>query len=281
MQSLECTHDWLMSKVDILYVSLNMGDKFPKLWDINLNFVWTLLLACDLKINIWKHAIGSFFKWDKLDQAIGGAQKALSKISFRVINFILTPPGTKLHQQTHKAIAKCQPALMSAIWKFNMYCEQLEALYDPSWSIPLPTPLPTKLNELQNHQSLMEDVWIAPSIGHIPCWMEDEDVCSGIWMMLKCDCCLEEQRWLSMEADNICCWFGNELAMVELALRTWGSTFLNKYVIATNLLLRQGFLPYLAAFLGATTDAPSMLVELIGIKGMIQCVHWGHHKVGN
>ena len=54
----------------------------------------------------------------------------------------------KLHQQTQKAIAKWQPALMSAIHKFNAYCEQLEALHNPAWSIPLPTPLPTKLDDL-------------------------------------------------------------------------------------------------------------------------------------
>ncbi|KAH0832248.1 hypothetical protein J3R83DRAFT_13222, partial [Lanmaoa asiatica] len=208
MQSLERTHDRLMSKVDVLYASLNVGDKFPELQDINLDFVRTLLLARDLKINIRKRAIGSFFEWDKLDQAVGGAQKAL---------------GTKLHQQTRKAIAKRQPALMSAIRKYNIYCQQLEALYDPSWSIPLPTPLPTKLNDLRNHQSLMEDVWITPSVGHIPRWMEDEDVRSGIRAMLKGDRCLEEQLRLGMEADNLCRWFGDELATVELALRTPGN----------------------------------------------------------
>lgn len=33
----------------------------------------------DLKINIRKRAIGSFFEWDKLDCAVGGRQKALGK----------------------------------------------------------------------------------------------------------------------------------------------------------------------------------------------------------
>ncbi|KAG8214170.1 hypothetical protein J3R82DRAFT_10947 [Butyriboletus roseoflavus] len=71
--SLEHTHDCLMAKVDILYSSLNVSDKFPELKDIPLEFVRTLLLAHDLKINICKQAIGSFFDWDKLDQAIRGA----------------------------------------------------------------------------------------------------------------------------------------------------------------------------------------------------------------
>ena len=75
--SLERTHNCLMAKVDVLYSFLNVTDKFPELKDIPLEFVWTLLLAHDLKVNIHKWVIGSFFKWDKLDQAIGGVQKAL------------------------------------------------------------------------------------------------------------------------------------------------------------------------------------------------------------
>ena len=109
---------------------------------------------------------------------------------------------------------------MSAIRKFNSYCEQLERLYDPTSSIPLPTPLPTKLNELRNHQSLMEDVWISPSVGEISRWIDDQDVHNGICAMLKWNQCLEERRRLGMEADNLCRWYGTELAAVELALRT-------------------------------------------------------------
>ena len=108
---------------------------------------------------------------------------------------------------------------MSAIRKFNAYCEQLEALHDPMWSIPLPTPLPTKLDDLRNHQLLMEDIWISPAIGEIPRWVEDQDVRDGIRAMLKRDRCLEEQRRLGVEADNLCRWYGNKLAAVELALR--------------------------------------------------------------
>ncbi|KIM65714.1 hypothetical protein SCLCIDRAFT_22591 [Scleroderma citrinum Foug A] len=140
-QSLERSHDWLLTKVDTLYTSLNIQDRFLELHGINLEFIHTLLLAHDLKINIWKRVVGSFFEWDKLDRAVGGKQKTL---------------GMKLHQQTRKAIAKCQPALMSAIHKFNTYCEHLAGLYDPSSGIPLPSPLPMKLAELRNDQSLFK-----------------------------------------------------------------------------------------------------------------------------
>ena len=75
--------------------------------------------------------------------------------------------GTKLHQQTHKAISKRRPALMTAIRKFNKYCETLEKLYDPSWKIPLPLLLSLQLATLQDQPSLMEDVWITPAPGMV------------------------------------------------------------------------------------------------------------------
>jgi len=65
--SLEQMHDRLMIKVDALYASLNVRDKFPELNGVSLDFIQILLLARDLKINIRKRAIGSFFEWDKLD----------------------------------------------------------------------------------------------------------------------------------------------------------------------------------------------------------------------
>ncbi|KAG2127204.1 hypothetical protein DEU56DRAFT_742476, partial [Suillus clintonianus] len=128
--------------------------------------------------------------------------------------------GTKLHQQTRKAIAKCQPALMTAICKYNGYCERLESLYDPSWGVPLPAPLPTKLADLRNDPTLMEDVWITPSVGDVPRWMEDADVRDGIRALLKRQRCQEEQRRLGFEADNLCRWFRDELAALEVALRS-------------------------------------------------------------
>ncbi|KIK31983.1 hypothetical protein CY34DRAFT_102411, partial [Suillus luteus UH-Slu-Lm8-n1] len=211
IESLERSHQRLMDKVDVLYASLNVHDRFPELEGINIEFVRTLLLARDLKINIRKRAIGSFFEWDKLDRAVGGTQQAL---------------GTKLHQQTRKAISKRQPALLAALRKFNGYCEQLEELYEPDCSIPLPTPLPTKLNELRNDQTLMEDIWITPSVGDVPRWLDDQDVRDGIRAMLKRDRCIEEQRRLGLEADNLCRWFGDELAAIELALQLPGSVYL-------------------------------------------------------
>jgi hypothetical protein len=221
--ALERGHDHLMGKVEALYASLNIHDQFPELEGINLDFVRFLLLARDLKMNIRKRAIASFFEWDKLDRAVGGAQQALGKFILPCHYYHRSIcSGTKLHQHTRKAIAKRQPALMASIRKFNTYCEHLEVLYDPTWSIPLPSPLPTKLVELRSDQSLMEDVWITPSVGEVPRWLEDSDVRDGIRALLKRERCREEQKRLGIEADNLCRFFGDELAALELTLRTPG-----------------------------------------------------------
>lgn len=108
---------------------------------------------------------------------------------------------------------------MKAIKKFNSYCERLEKLYNPASHIPLPLPLPLTLADLRDNSSLMEDVWITPSVDKPPAWLEDSDVRVGIRAMHKADRCLEERRRLGRESDNLCRWFGRELAALELVLR--------------------------------------------------------------
>ena len=77
LDSLARTQERLKEKVEQLYASLNIQESFPELKDIDLDFVKLLVLARDLKINIRKRAIGSFFEWDRLDQAAGGRQHAI------------------------------------------------------------------------------------------------------------------------------------------------------------------------------------------------------------
>ena len=69
--------DALMTKAEALYSSLNMHDQFPELKNISLDFVQILLMAQDLKMNIRKKAVGTFFEWDKLNRAVGGKDKPL------------------------------------------------------------------------------------------------------------------------------------------------------------------------------------------------------------
>ncbi|KAG1745519.1 uncharacterized protein EDB91DRAFT_1236381 [Suillus paluster] len=254
LDNLKRGHQRLMAKVEVLYALLNVHDQFPELKGVNLDFVWTLLLARDIKINIRKCAIGSFFEWDKLDHAMGGAQQAM---------------GTKLHQQTCKAILKRQPALLTALRKFNAYCEHLEELYDPTYGIPLPMPLPMKLNDLRNDQSLLEDVWISPSTGDIPHWLEDQDVHDRI----RAIHCIEEQRCLGLEADNLCRWFGDELAAIELALLAPGNKMffipLRQWLEHLQYIQTRWTTSLASAvqFASRATDAVSLAQKLSGTSG--------------
>lgn len=54
LSGLETSHEQLKAKVETLYASLNIHKSFPELEGIDLEFVRTLLMARDLKINIWK-----------------------------------------------------------------------------------------------------------------------------------------------------------------------------------------------------------------------------------
>lgn len=78
-ESLRRTHERAMSKVEELYVSLNVTDHFPEIKGLPLDFVRILLMARDLKINIRKRAIGTFFEWDRLDGAAGGRDQPLGE----------------------------------------------------------------------------------------------------------------------------------------------------------------------------------------------------------
>lgn len=106
---------------------------------------------------------------------------------------------------------------MTAIKKFNRYCEQMAKLHDPEWGIPLPESLPLKLDQLRSNSLLMEDVWITRSPGMIPPWLEDSNICAGIRAILQLDHCIEERWRLGIEADNLCRWFGRELLATTIA----------------------------------------------------------------
>ncbi|KAG6807870.1 hypothetical protein H0H92_006160 [Tricholoma furcatifolium] len=173
--------DKLKEKTELLYSSLNVHHAFLELRGVDYEFVCLLIMAQDLKINIRK--------------------------------------CTKLHQATQKAIAKCKPALVNVIRKFNGYCAQLAALYREEWHMPLPEPLPVKLALLRDSTLLLEDVWISETLEEeVPRWLKDINVQNGIRAMLKADCCLEERRRLGVESDNLCCWFGHEVLALRLAL---------------------------------------------------------------
>ncbi|KAJ7080173.1 hypothetical protein B0H15DRAFT_997436, partial [Mycena belliarum] len=203
LRGLEVTHARLGKEAEDLYTSLNIQETFPELRGLPLEFAQTLLVMRDLKINIRKRAIGSFFEWETLDRAVSGRREAL---------------GTKLHQSTRKAISKRQPSLLKAIKKFNAGCESLAQLRPPGCNVPIPSPLSTQLNGLRNDPDLHEDVWITPSVGPIPRWLTDEDVRDGIRSLHVADRCAEEIVRLNLERENLRRWLTEEMEVVRSAI---------------------------------------------------------------
>ncbi|KZT21004.1 hypothetical protein NEOLEDRAFT_1158394 [Neolentinus lepideus HHB14362 ss-1] len=191
LQQLRDSHQKLVSRAEALYTSLNVHDSFPHLEGVDYEFVRVLVLAHDLKINIWKRTITNFLEWDRLNQA-----------------------------RTCKTMAKHWPALLAALRKFNKYCDNLQELHMLAWGVPVPSKLPLDLTVLRDDPVLLQDVWIEPCTHAVlPQWLYDANVCIGIHAVLKLDRCVEECWRLGLEANNLCRWFGHELAAVELAVR--------------------------------------------------------------
>lgn len=121
---------------------------------------------------------------------------------------------------------KRKPALMSAIKKFNEYCDKLRSYRPSPPNFPLPESLPTELSLLREHPSLMQDVWIRTQPAEQPPrWLEEADVRKGIQAVHKRDRSVEERRRCGKEADNMCHWFGNELVAVSIAMQLPESEF--------------------------------------------------------
>ncbi|KAK7053896.1 hypothetical protein R3P38DRAFT_3305315 [Favolaschia claudopus] len=209
LQGLELTHEKLSAEAEALYGSLNIQDTYPELRGLPLEFTQTLLVMRDLKINIRKRATGSFMEWETLDRAVSGRRE---------------PLGTKVHQATRKAISRRQPALLKAINKFNECCATLDRLRPPNCSIPIPSPLSTQLNGLRDDTTLHEDVWITPSQGPIPRWLNDDDVRDGIRSLHALDRCAEEVVRLNLERDNLRRWLSEEADITEQAKQALGAS---------------------------------------------------------
>lgn len=78
-ESLRQSQDNLSHRVEDLFASLSMDNRFPDLAGVPREVIRLLLLARDLKINIRKRAAGNFMEWDRLGRACGGADVALGK----------------------------------------------------------------------------------------------------------------------------------------------------------------------------------------------------------
>ncbi|TEB24645.1 hypothetical protein FA13DRAFT_1638343 [Coprinellus micaceus] len=202
MSDLEARQRQVVEKVEELYASLNVHDSFPELEGIDVEFLTTLFLARDLKMNIRKRAVSSFFVWDKLNQAKGGREVAI---------------GTKLHQYARNSMSKRAPALRRSIRRFNELCQRLADLHKPQWGVPVPVSLPEGLHQLQHDSTLMEDVWISAAPVTKYSWLYDADLREGMRGAMKLDRCVEECRRVGWELDNMCAWWGSRLTALHLA----------------------------------------------------------------
>ncbi|KAG5351640.1 hypothetical protein C0989_005454 [Termitomyces sp. Mn162] len=64
LSNLQEHYEHLKDDVDELFLSLTIQDSYAELQGVDLESVKYLLIACNLKINVQKWAIGSFFEWD-------------------------------------------------------------------------------------------------------------------------------------------------------------------------------------------------------------------------
>ncbi|KAJ7573823.1 hypothetical protein C8J56DRAFT_1065738 [Mycena floridula] len=205
LADLQKSQDSIKSQAEALYASLNITENFPTLTGANLKFVQHMYLARDLKINIRNHAVESFEEWARLDSVVHGHE----------------PVGTTKYQMTRRAITRRKPAIMNGLRKYNKYVaimkEEAENL--PDLRMVIPQPLPLHLEKLRDVSDLMEDVWVTPSEGDPPPWLIDPRVRKGIRAMLTVQACIHERRRIGRESDNLCRWFGKQLAAIELAMR--------------------------------------------------------------
>lgn len=104
LPELTITGDKLRTQADQIYDSLNVQNRFPELKKCSFEFVRILLILHDLKINIRKRVVGSFFEWDKLDQAVGGRQQTIGHFNMTLLclaDHLLRDQNTSAHKERH------------------------------------------------------------------------------------------------------------------------------------------------------------------------------------
>lgn len=85
------THETLTEQVEELYAELDVGDAFPDIRDLGLDFARTLVMAYDAKCIARQKLTGRFFEWDMLDRAVGGKGHALGMFTPRPLHSLPTP----------------------------------------------------------------------------------------------------------------------------------------------------------------------------------------------
>ena len=115
LDSLCRTQQRLKGKVESLYSTLNVPDMMPEFRNVDIQFVHTLFLARDLKMNIRKRAIGSFLEWERLDQAVGGKGQPLGNVvllcecmvHLEYLRHETSPADAESNHQAETSITEC------------------------------------------------------------------------------------------------------------------------------------------------------------------------------
>jgi hypothetical protein len=118
-----------------------------------------------------------------------------------------------------RAIEKHKPTLLRLISKYNMYCAEIAEDWRPRCHIPMLSPLPTETTVHCNDPSLYQDLWVYPTLGRVPRWMDDADVRNGIRSVHIIDRCVEETVRLKLECASVSRWLQNKLELVARPFR--------------------------------------------------------------
>ena len=79
LRELRTTHQTLSNKADELYASLNIGENFPDIAELGIDFVKTLVMCHDAKRIVREKATGRTFEVRNLMRAVGGRAPSLGK----------------------------------------------------------------------------------------------------------------------------------------------------------------------------------------------------------
>ncbi|KZO98287.1 hypothetical protein CALVIDRAFT_478704 [Calocera viscosa TUFC12733] len=164
-------HEELIVNGQRLLTEMKLDHSFPELAGVSAQFLHYLLLAREEKANIRS----------------------------RVRDAIL------------KGWGPCWRTTKVAVERYNRYVTQMELIFQPSWKIPLPARL--EVEDLQNpteDHALWQDVWW-PTMAQPPLWVTDEKIRKGITAVLLLDRCIEEERRLRLEGDNLERWWMEQM----------------------------------------------------------------------
>jgi hypothetical protein len=128
-------------------------------------------------------------------------------------------------------LPEVEPTIAKVASEYNKLCAQIEKLIKQGQAPPgsiAPFPIPPKgLWQLDVADTIFQDVGLVEDdneqeAGEPPLWLSDEQVRTGIKVMLELDHCKEEDDRLLREACALRVWFAEEWKTVQCTLEDAG-----------------------------------------------------------